>query len=133
MDVKLLLRAFWDRFAAWLLIGAGAVCLLLGWIGASGTPYVEAQIPYVISGGLTGLALVGLGATLWLSSDLRDEWYRLRDLEEAVCSLAEGDQVQHSKAEPTEKVATANGSHAGAAKPTRAGGSRVPRNRATSK
>lgn len=89
MDMKLVLRAFWDRVAAWLLIGVGAVLLLLGWLGASGTPYVEAQIPYVISGGLTGLALIGVGATLWLSSDLRDEWHRLRALEEAVESLAE--------------------------------------------
>lgn len=87
------LRTFWDRVAAWLLMGLGALCLLLGWIGVSGTPYVESQIPYVVSGGLTGLGLIGIGATLWLSSDLRDEWHRLRGLEEAVWALVEQESV----------------------------------------
>jgi hypothetical protein len=87
MDMKTVIRAFWDRIAAWVLIGAGALLLLLGWLGVSGTPYVEAQVPYIISAGFTGLALIGIGATLWLSADLRDEWHRLRALEEAVTSL----------------------------------------------
>lgn len=99
MDMKLILRVFWDRVGAWLLIGLGALLLLLGWLGASGTPYVEAQIPYVISGGLAGLGLIGLGATLWLSSDLRDEWHRLRALEEAVRSLMDTDSLADPTAE----------------------------------
>jgi hypothetical protein len=106
MDMKVVLHVFWDRVAAWLLIGAGALLLLLGWLGASGTPYVEAQIPYVISGGLTGLGLIGLGATLWLSSDLRDEWHRLRALEEAVGSLMETDSLS----DPTGKLPAVSGS-----------------------
>jgi hypothetical protein len=113
MDMRLFLRVFWDRVAAWLLIGLGALCLLLGWLGASGTPYVEAQIPYVISGGLTGLGLIGLGATLWLSSDLRDEWHRLRALEEAVGSLMESDSVADPTAELPAVTGSANGKSSG--------------------
>jgi hypothetical protein len=109
MDLKLLLRAFWDRFAAWLLIAFGALGLLLGWLGASSTPYVEAQIPYVISGGLTGLALIGLGSTMWLSSDLRDEWHRLRSVEEAVRSLVESDSLTDCTAELPAVTSSPNG------------------------
>lgn len=116
MDMKLILRVFWDRVGAWLLIGLGALLLLLGWLGASGTPYVEAQIPYVISGGLTGLGLIGLGATLWLSSDLRDEWHRLRALEEAVRSLMEADSLADPTTELPMVTAIPNG------KPSRKGG-----------
>jgi hypothetical protein len=87
MDLKTIIRAFWDRIAAWALIGVGAVLLLVGWLGVRDTPYIEEQVPYVISAGFTGLALIGIGATLWLSADLRDEWHRLRALEEGVKSL----------------------------------------------
>jgi hypothetical protein len=93
MDLKTIIRTFWDRIAAGILIGAGALLLLLGWLGISGTPYVEEQIPYIISGGFSGLALIGIGATLWLSSDLRDEWHRLRALEEAVLTLLASEGV----------------------------------------
>jgi hypothetical protein len=39
------------------------------------------QLPYVVSGGMVGLFLLGLGAMLWLSADLRDEWRKLDRLE----------------------------------------------------
>ena len=53
-----------------LLVGAalmplGGLVILLGWYGASHTPYVFEQIPYVISGGLLGLALVVVGGLLY--------------------------------------------------------------------
>jgi hypothetical protein len=38
---------------------------------------VAEQLPYVISGGLVGLTLVVISATLWISADLRDEWRKL--------------------------------------------------------
>ena len=37
----------------------------LGWWGASGTKYVYQEIPYLISGGIFGLALVFVGAALF--------------------------------------------------------------------
>jgi hypothetical protein len=101
MDLNAFIRVFWDRIAAWLLVAAGALLLLLGWLGISGTPYAEAQIPYIISCGFTGLALVGVGATLWLSSDLRDEWHRLRALEEAVLTLVGTERPADLTSEPS--------------------------------
>ncbi|MHB8463522.1 MAG: hypothetical protein ACYDH6_18630 [Acidimicrobiales bacterium] len=98
MDLKTVIRAFWDRIAAWALIGVGAVVLLVGWLGVRGTPYVEEQVPYVISAGFTGLALIGIGATLWLSADLRDEWQRLRALEEGVTALLATDRSTDQEA-----------------------------------
>ena len=44
---------------------AGLVVIGLGWWGASGTKYVYQEIPYVISGGIFGVALVLLGAALF--------------------------------------------------------------------
>lgn len=73
-----------DRLAGWLLIGLGAIALLVGWLGASATAFPGDQIPYVISGGLFGIFLLGLGGVLLLSADLRDEWRQLERLERAL-------------------------------------------------
>ena len=71
------LRNQWDRVGAWICIIAGVVALIVGYVGVSGTLDTAEQIPYVVSGGMTGLFLLGLGALLWLSADLRDEWRKL--------------------------------------------------------
>jgi hypothetical protein len=75
--VKNYVKDQWDRVGAWVCVIAGAVALLLGYLGVSGTPYIAEQIPYIVSGGLLGLFLLGLGAMLWLSADLRDEWRKI--------------------------------------------------------
>lgn len=103
-------RAQWDRVSAWVLVGIGALALVLGWIGVTGTPYVFEQIPYVISGGLGGLFLLGLGAMLWISADLRDEWRKLDQLvrlQEALLSQ-QRDDIGES-ADVPELPAPANG------------------------
>lgn len=55
----------------------GFVCILLGWYGASHSPYLYQEIPYLISGGLLGVALVIAGGVL-----VRCAW-SLRQVEEA--------------------------------------------------
>lgn len=77
MDVMTWVRNQWDRVGAWVLVALGGIALVLGWVGVTGTPYTFEQIPYVISGGLGGLFLLGVGAMLWISADLRDEWRKL--------------------------------------------------------
>jgi hypothetical protein len=77
-------RLQWDRLGAWICIGAGALVLLLGYIGVSGTAYTAEQLPYIVSGGLTGIFLLGVGGMLWLSADLRDEWRKLDDLDRTL-------------------------------------------------
>lgn len=80
MELMNWLRAQWDRAGAALAILVGLSCLIIGYFGVSGNSYVAKQIPYVVSGGLGGIFLLGVGAMLWLSADLRDEWRELRGL-----------------------------------------------------
>ena len=81
MDLAKWVRAQWDRVAAWVCVAAGAVVLIVGWAGVSRYAYPADQLPYIISGGIGGLFLLGLGAMLWLSADLRDEWRKLDEID----------------------------------------------------
>lgn len=80
MNLLLLARAQWDRALAAVAALAGAICLLVGWLGVSGTGFVSEQLPYIASAGLSGVFLLGLGGMLWLSADLRDQWRELRGI-----------------------------------------------------
>lgn len=70
---KLQARAGWRELERWLLIiGAfllifGVAAIGLAWYGASHTPYVFEQIPYLISGGLLGLGLAFAGGFLYFA------------------------------------------------------------------
>ena len=44
---------------------AGFVMLALAWHGAARTIYVPLQVPWLASGGLIGLALIGTGLGAW--------------------------------------------------------------------
>ena len=79
-----ILRAQWDRVAAIVALLLGAIAMLNGWIGVSGTAYAAEQIPFIVSGALVGIFLLGLAAVLWLSADLRDEWRKLADLDDRL-------------------------------------------------
>lgn len=50
-----------------LLAPVGLLLILLAWVGASRTPLVQEQLPYLISGGLFGLALVNLGGFFYFA------------------------------------------------------------------
>jgi hypothetical protein len=63
---------------------AGAITLFVGWLGVSDTAFTAKQLPYLASNGLGGLFLLGTGAMLWLSADLRDEWRKLDRIETAI-------------------------------------------------
>lgn len=81
MDFLIWARKQWDRVGAVAAAVAGILAVFLGWFGASGETNPAGQIPYVISGGIFGVLLLGVAATLWLSADLRDEWRKLDRLE----------------------------------------------------
>ena len=84
MDPARWLRLQSDRALAWVLVAAGALALIVGWVGVSGTAYAAEKLPYIVSGGIGGIFLLGVGATLWLSADLRDGWRKLDRIEEAL-------------------------------------------------
>jgi vacuolar-type H+-ATPase subunit I/STV1 len=98
MELTTWVRAQWDRVLAWLLVLVGLVVLLIGWLGVSATPYLAEQLPYLVSAGMLGLFLLGLGATVWISADLRDEWRKLDELTDVLTEvrsgLAEAGQVE---------------------------------------
>lgn len=107
MDFLTWLRAQIDRVGALVLVVIGAVALLLGWLGASRTPYPPEQMPYLISGAALGLFLVGIGATLWLSADLQDEWRKLDRLETRLEALMTVDLERLAKASAATDLAAA--------------------------
>jgi hypothetical protein len=79
-DLVRWLRNQWDRATAVTLVVTASLLFLFGWIGISGSRLATQQIPYLASFGLCGLGALGVGATLWLSADLRDEWRKLDEI-----------------------------------------------------
>lgn len=74
------LRYEWARALAVLAAVVGVVLLVVGWVGVSGSSLTSEQIPYLASGAIGGLFALGVGATLWLSADLRDEFVKLDEI-----------------------------------------------------
>lgn len=81
----------WKRLggqAGILLALVGFVLLFLGWNGAASYNFLPAQFPYLISGGLAGLALVVLGSALLIVQNAREErailLHALAEIREAV-------------------------------------------------
>ncbi|HEX9774854.1 MAG TPA: hypothetical protein VGB83_04660 [Actinomycetota bacterium] len=75
------------------LVAVGFIAMYQGYNGTATNPLVQAQIPYVVSGGLVGLALVALGGVtvgvyvlLRVQADFRVELMAMR---EAIENLSE--------------------------------------------
>ncbi|MDQ2648942.1 MAG: hypothetical protein M3Z03_05260 [Actinomycetota bacterium] len=66
---------------------AGAIALLLGWYGVSGTFDPGTQMSYLVSGGLGGLFLAGIGAALVSSSNMRQATRKIDDLQRGMDEL----------------------------------------------
>jgi hypothetical protein len=122
-------RSSKGRPERWLMIvgGGGVVvgllAIILGWVGASRTPYLFEQVPYLISGGLLGLAFATVGGLFyfgyWVTRQIQetrrqadetgDALRQIRDL------LASG---AVSAAAGSAKTATGNGSYVATEKGT---------------
>jgi hypothetical protein len=59
------------RLVALVLVGAGFIVILAGWIAASRVSCVDCQIPYLLSAGATGLGLIVLGVGVLLMGEIR--------------------------------------------------------------
>jgi hypothetical protein len=106
----------------------GIIVVLFGWWGASQTPYVFEQLPYLISGGLLGVALVFLGAffyfTHWVTQLVKEHRVQsvamleaLQRLQDQVARQADGHAgvtvgVNGSEGDAVVLVATRQGSMA---------------------
>jgi hypothetical protein len=83
-DILGWLRLQWDRATAWACVLAGVITAFVGWLGVSETAFTAKQMPYIAGCGVGALFLLGTGAMLWLSADLRDEWRKLDRIEKAI-------------------------------------------------
>ncbi len=61
---SLLIERYAPRLGA-IFLPTGLLLILLGWYGAAHTPWTFEQTPYLISGGLLGLALAVTGGLLY--------------------------------------------------------------------
>lgn len=84
MDLINYIRVQWDRAGAVLALVLGAIVVFVGYLGTAQTEYIAKQIPYLISGGIAGIMLLTVGAVLWISADLRDEWRAMCKQSEAI-------------------------------------------------
>lgn len=85
---------------------AGGVALLIGYFGVSGTLDPAKQLPYLISGGIGGLFLLGLAAALLFSADLgatRADIARLQSTVEQLSERVADLQTSLEAKEPTRR------------------------------
>lgn len=87
-------RALWRWVGAavrpwlgWILVGIGALLMLLGYFGVSREALPAKQIPYLVSGGIGGMFLAVLGAYFLGTQELRRDSGRLDRVERMVEEL----------------------------------------------
>jgi hypothetical protein len=113
-------RLFWRwvgdvarPYLGWALVVLGAVAIFLGWFGVSGQSLTAKQTPYLVSGGLAGLALVVVGAVFLATDNLRRQMSRLDSVERKVDELyellvleppAEPDTIEGGSAAETDEL-----------------------------
>ena len=103
-------RDRWMLIIGGTLVPLGAVLILLGWVGASRTPLVFEQLPYLISGGVLGLALVFTGGFVyfayWMTLLVRENRSTRQDL---VAVLVRMEQLLEQSAAPPARTAAGKG------------------------
>jgi hypothetical protein len=89
-DPQLLWRWVWRAVRphfGWILIGVGALVMLLGYFGVSREALPAKQIPYLVSGGIGGVFLAVLGAYFLGTQQMRNDSGRLDRVERMVDEL----------------------------------------------
>lgn len=100
-------REIWyTRWLGLALCSAGFVAIALGWSGMSGAKSADAQLPYLLSGGATGLGLIIFGAALLVISQMRADRFRHEDaLAELVGRTKDEPPAEESVSTPDRAVA----------------------------
>lgn len=84
----------------YLLVAVGFIALIYGWWKISKEPIVSFQIPYLVSGGIGGVLLVGIGSVLILTHHMRLDNRRLEVVEEMVAELRDALLVEVERPSP---------------------------------
>lgn len=87
------MRRTWDRLGGQLGILyclAGFLLVFLGWNGAASYDDTPAQFPYLLSGGIAGLALVVLGSALLVVHRTRGDQAALRQAIDELRAAVQG-------------------------------------------
>lgn len=89
-----------------VLVVAGFVVMFLGWNNSANRDFVQGQVPYLISGGMIGLGLVGAGLTVVNVQARRADQAELLHRLEALLEArdAEGPQVAPAPPARTRKL-----------------------------
>lgn len=91
---------------------AGGAVITFGWMGMAEIAYVDGQMPYLVSGGAAGLALILVGSTLVLYAAVLDGAERgarrtAELFKSALDDMEEADRVEWSEdrrdAEPDDR------------------------------
>jgi hypothetical protein len=87
-------REFWQwvwssvrPVLGWVLAALGALALFLGWYGVSGESLTSKQLPYLVSGGLTGIALIVVASVFLATDDVRRQLSKVDELHRKVDDL----------------------------------------------
>lgn len=108
----------------------GFLVLIYGWYKISNEAIVSLQIPYLVSGGIGGVLLMGFGGVLILTHNMRLDNRRLETLEETIAELRDALLVELDQSSGPTRQATLP---ANSPAPTTASSSRAaePRTRRT--
>jgi len=90
------------RFLGLLFWMAGGVVLTFAWMGMAELAYVDGQMPFLVSGGAAGLALVIVGSTLILSAAMFDAAERGAQRTAELLKQAADEAVDAQAAAPSE-------------------------------
>jgi len=83
------------------LIVGGFLLIALAWNGAASFFRVDEQIPYIVSGGLTGIGMIMAGCTLAVVQELRKSAAELGAKVEKLTGAVRGDEDALSPLEDT--------------------------------
>lgn len=70
----------WLQVAGIVSLALGAIAVIIGWFGVSGTDEVWRQMPYFVSGGIGGTCLISLGVLSLLAYEHRQDRAYVADL-----------------------------------------------------
>lgn len=119
------MRRTWDRLGGQLGILyclAGFLLVFLGWNGAASYDETPAQVPYLISGGLAGLALVVLGSALLVVHRTRGDQAALRQAIDELRAAVQAGSLGGASSASAASASASSGVAAAATAPDGGGG-----------